>query len=671
MISNIDVEYDNVTSDEEENECEMCLMDFKSEKHKHRCNTCNAKFCRDCIKKYMLTQYELPHCPSCKSKWDKQFFEKAVTKSFVNGKYKEYRKKILFDNETAKLPMTMPAVEKHVELTKLTNQRKLLKIEIKNKNEIIRKNYYYLISKLIINDPDFNEKEIESHPLFISQKSIKTQPWISYEKLNTTTKKNKYIYYSAFRLPYSDNNFEFYKKRHPEREYGINNYLFNNNSNNYYAWKKKRYLSDYESYNVKGKILPMDEAITQFKISVQELFKNNHKNIYKINEKIYELYFNTNMMYNLRYNEFLVFVRNYTDKIYDTVRLHMKYNTQLQKMYSQQTKLQNSLWSLKYGTKKKVVDKREFIQKCGRENCRGFLSKNWKCSICGYETCSKCLEVKPLIKKDSKGICEHNHEPHVCDPEKVKSIALIKKETVKCPSCATPIFKISGCDQMWCTSCNIAFNWRTGRKIKGIIHNPHYFEWKAKEGSKIRQPHEIVCGGLPNFGSLRFYITKHIGYLNGQFQELSNLYRGVNHIQDEELRKLRYKCNRAGADNNEDIRIKYILKDYDEKGLKRVLLSRDKAINKATCVMHIYEMMNTIFIESLNDIYAVATDPQNKKVNKENTLNIKNNLQKNLDRCRKVREYGNKELLKISKDFNNVVPLLDEKYYIKTRKFKK
>ena len=55
MISNIDVEYDNITSDEEENECEMCLMDFKSEKHKHRCNTCNAKFCRDCIKKYMLT----------------------------------------------------------------------------------------------------------------------------------------------------------------------------------------------------------------------------------------------------------------------------------------------------------------------------------------------------------------------------------------------------------------------------------------------------------------------------------------------------------------------------------------------------------------------------------------------------------------------------------------
>ena len=60
-----------------------------------------------------------------------------------------------------------------------------------------------------------------------------------------------------------------------------------------------------------------------------------------------------------------------------------------------------------------------------------------------------------------------------------------------------------------------------------------------------------------------------------------------------------------------------------------------------------------------------------KKKYKENTLNIKNNLHKNLERCRKVREYGNKELLKISKDFNNVVPLLDQRYYIKTRKFKK
>jgi hypothetical protein len=30
---------------------------------------------------------------------------------------------------------------------------------------------------------------------------------------------------------------------------------------------------------------------------------------------------------------------------------------------------------------------------------------------------------------------------------------------------------------MWCTSCRNPFDWRTGKKISGLVHNPHYHEY--------------------------------------------------------------------------------------------------------------------------------------------------------------------------------------------------
>ena len=83
----------------------------------------------------------------------------------------------------------------------------------------------------------------------------------------------------------------------------------------------------------------------------------------------------------------------------------------------------------------KEKERRQFIKKCPGDECNGFLSSQWKCSLCGINVCNKCLEIK---NKD-------DHETHVCNPEDVKTAQLIASDTKPCPSCGTRISKLSGC----------------------------------------------------------------------------------------------------------------------------------------------------------------------------------------------------------------------------------
>ena len=101
---------------------------------------------------------------------------------------------------------------------------------------------------------------------------------------------------------------------------------------------------------------------------------------------------------------------------------------------------------------------------CAKEDCRGFVNSEGSCPICDEVT---CLECNVLITGN------HNHS---CKPEDVESWKEMRRNTRPCPSCHVPIFKISGCNQMWCVQCHTAFNWVTGVVETGSVHNPHYFE---------------------------------------------------------------------------------------------------------------------------------------------------------------------------------------------------
>jgi len=125
---------------------------------------------------------------------------------------------------------------------------------------------------------------------------------------------------------------------------------------------------------------------------------------------------------------------------------------------------------------------------CPENDCRGFLNEQFECGICQSKACETCHQTYT--------------ESHVCDKNTVENVKELAKNTRSCPQCKIPIYKISGCDQMWCTKCHIAFSWNTGQIEKGIIHNPHFYEWKQKNGdtaTPMRNPGDHVCGGVPDF----------------------------------------------------------------------------------------------------------------------------------------------------------------------------
>ena len=99
-------------------------------------------------------------------------------------------------------------------------------------------------------------------------------------------------------------------------------------------------------------------------------------------------------------------------------------------------------------------------------------SRKIKCCICILYTCPDCLTI----------IGENKNEEHKCDENSVKSAEMIKKDTRPCPTCGERIFKIEGCDQMFCTAprkdgsgfCETPFSWKTGKPM-----GAKNFSWSA------------------------------------------------------------------------------------------------------------------------------------------------------------------------------------------------
>jgi hypothetical protein len=272
---------------------------------------------------------------------------------------------------------------------------------------------------------------------------------------------------------------------------------------------------------------------------------------------------------------------------------------------------------------KKVV----YIGPCPQDECKGFLDEKYKCGLCQSKVCRKCRMP--------------SHED-ACNKDIVETVKMLKKETKPCPKCKALIFKIDGCDQIWCTSCHTAFSWNTGEIESGKIHNPHYYQWMRENGGLKRDEGDVICGGQVNYQDLiskgrKIYNLSHIT------EYLSNVYRMITHIR-EVLLRFEYPITDR-PDSNKDLRIRYMIGDFDEKRWLFNLKAKEKTREKNTAMSMLLTMCANVMEDLIRSINMCETK-------KDFDDYIKQSLELN--------KYVNSEIDKLQKRFKLKIGTFEE-----------
>lgn len=298
-----------------------------------------------------------------------------------------------------------------------------------------------------------------------------------------------------------------------------------------------------------------------------------------------------------------------------------------------------------------------FVRQCPAPDCRGFLSTSWKCGLCDTLVCSKCHEIK------------NNDINHVCKPENIESAKLIDKDTKPCPKCSARIFKISGCDQMWCCNCKTPFSWKTGQIINhGIIHNPHYFEWRRNQNQNERTLGDLPCGGVDILliSDISEYLIRDGTIDVGEWTRIE---MSRNQIID----LLRTYPTEHTIRDNIGLRLDYLSKEIDDSKFKQLLQRNEKKNSRLIEEGQILRMCSTVMGEELTALtlditlskYSIPRTVKNnsKKLNdKESALVTK--IMETYSRLLELRNYTNQQLIKLSSRYSNICKSISDSWYM-------
>ncbi|MHC4559624.1 MAG: Rcat domain-containing protein, partial [Planctomycetota bacterium] len=238
------------------------------------------------------------------------------------------------------------------------------------------------------------------------------------------------------------------------------------------------------------------------------------------------------------------------DKVLDQIgELQAENDMLAQLMHDNRNKIQRLRQSIQGDTiqpTEKKTTKPRYIAHCPVEECEGFIGEKWKCGICEGYACRKCHQPK-AARKDPD---------HKCNKDDVETAKLLANDTKPCPNCSVPIFKISGCDQMWCTSCHTPFSWKTGKVETGVVHNPHFYQFQrnANGGVAPRARGDVRCGGAPDIWAIR----NHFQTIRFEMPPwLETARRMIDHVRGVELIA---HPDDQGEQTHQDLRVKFLMK---------------------------------------------------------------------------------------------------------------
>ena len=333
----------------------------------------------------------------------------------------------------------------------------------------------------------------------------------------------------------------------------------------------------------------------------------------------------------------------------------MKKTQEIKQLQEEQAALYQMIDSIQNG-ESVVSDKQKKRHTIKCPNCPAFLNQDHICPSCDTRICKHCRDIIPLDAKiikpaengDGSAATEEvaspakkdKHTIHRCDPDTLKTIEQLKQDSKPCPKCGTMTFKISGCHQMWCTECHATWDWKSGKIVTGVIHNPHYFQYMNQHGGGMpRQPGDVPCGGLPDFRTIQEticwvpsdYSLQELAKIvsANKYNQLtydrtessgrsiiktvedrvvfSKVYQLVGHINAIELPKYRLDMS---EESTRLLRMEYIEQKLTDETFGKSLFEKERRCEKSTEILHVLET----FVN-------VATDILQKMVRELSPLN--------------------------------------------------
>tara|TARA_Y100000389_G_scaffold202995_1_gene250029 strand:- start:41 stop:1219 length:1179 start_codon:yes stop_codon:yes gene_type:complete len=239
-------------------------------------------------------------------------------------------------------------------------------------------------------------------------------------------------------------------------------------------------------------------------------------------------------------------------------------------------------------TVKMKIKEKNFVMACPSEGCRGYLDSDYVCGLCKRKTCKDCHVIMDVDVEVA----------HKCDENDVKSVALLKRDTKPCPKCSMGIFKISGCNQMWCTQCHTGFNWRTG-VIEKEVHNPHYFEYYRQNGMGNGGNGGLLnegngCGETLSQGLIDSIARSMRSFGIRDTDQILRIVESLIHLQRVQLVKYRSHRN-----DNLELRIKFLNQEITQGQFENRLQRANKASEKIQELYLIMEMFHTTITDVL------------------------------------------------------------------------
>lgn len=230
------------------------------------------------------------------------------------------------------------------------------------------------------------------------------------------------------------------------------------------------------------------------------------------------------------------------------------------------------------GTTTETPHRRDFVRGCPVDGCRGFLSTHLKCGVCETSACAQCLCVK-------------DPDHHICNPDDVATAHTLKKETRPCPKCGISIFKIDGCDQMWCVSCKTPFSWKTGKIVVGVIHNPEYFRWMRERApnGEIPRNDDNPCQRQDDIHELGIRLNRKVrdcGFRDHQHKSIMSQCRYIGHLQHVVIPRL---VDPARPPDNSYLRLQYLNGSMSETEFQRRLVLQETRRDRELALRNVYE----------------------------------------------------------------------------------